>query len=103
MDELNATLYPPAVAFELPVAIGFRARLADLTVAELMERPEAWALTLKRFPVLEAVTSTPPINQLLNSGTLYGLNLLQPFAAPEELAALDAELHQHPSFEIAAP
>jgi hypothetical protein len=103
MDVLNAPLYPPAAAFELPVSVAFRARLADLTVAELIKMPEAWSLALARFPALAAITSSPAIKPLLHLGTLHGLNLLQPFATPEELAGLDAELQRLPAFQLPAP
>ncbi len=62
--------------------------------------PEAWTLVLKRFPALDAITSAPPIKDLLHLGTLYGLNVLKPFAAREELIALDAELQRLPSFQV---
>jgi hypothetical protein len=102
MDDLTAPVYPTATAFEQPVAVAFRATLADLTVAELKKMPEAWALVLARFPVVEAITSAPPIKDLLHMGTLYGLNMLKPFAAREELVALDAELQRLPSFQMPA-
>jgi hypothetical protein len=103
MDVLNAPIYSPATAFELPVAAAFRGRLADFTVAELTKMPSAWALVLERFPALEAITSAPPIKALLHMGTLHGLNVLKPFATPEELAALDAELQRLPAFQVSAP
>ena len=75
----------------------------DFTVAELTKMPSAWALVLERFPALEAITSAPAIKALLHMGTLHGLNVLKPFATPQELAALDAELQRHPAFQVSAP
>lgn len=103
MDVLDAPLYPPATAFELPTAISFRPRLSDLSLAELMEFTEAWAIVLKRFPVVEEITNMPLGKKALPFISLYELNQAKPFAKPEELAALDAELQGLPSFVVVAP
>lgn len=103
MDILDAPLYPSAAAFELPVAISFRPRLADMWLSDLMKIPEAWALILQRFPVMATVVESPLAKPNLHQITLYLVNHFKPFATPEELATLDADLQKLPSFVVVAP
>ena len=103
MDVLNAPLYPPAAAFEMPVAAPFQGRLSDFSVAELMKMTAVWELTVTRFPKLREIVVNPKVVPPLALAGLATVNMFLPFATKEELAALDAELQRHPSFQISAP
>lgn len=101
--ELDAPLYLPAVAFELPEPVSFKPRLAEVMIAELRAMRGVWPIVLKHFPVMAQVIERPLAKPNLHLITLQLVNAFKPFATEEQLAALEAELQRLPQFMIVAP
>ncbi|TVV74169.1 hypothetical protein [Sphingomonas solaris] len=91
---MEAPVYPPAAAYEQPVAIPPSELRSDVvSLVELMSAPTAWAIVLRHAPVFQAlVQALQPIlsNMTVSSFVNYGV------IDQKTVAAIDAELLRLP-------
>jgi hypothetical protein len=95
-DALDAPIYPPAAAFEQPIAAPYVLRLENVSLAELMRMPAAWDRVLKHLPWLELMTSSPMLKPHLGNMTVQSLAAFGMAPTREVLAAVDEDLARLP-------
>jgi hypothetical protein len=100
---LEAPTYPPAAAFEQPVAAPYVLRLANVSLAELMRMPAAWDIVLKHLPSLKLMTSSAMMKPHLGNFTVQSVQTFNQAATPEVLAAIDEELGRLAPVQEPAP
>jgi len=100
---MDAPTYPPAVAFEPPVAVPQVLRLENTSLAELMKRPAAWDIVLRHLPSLRMMTSSPMLKPHLGNFTVQTLQTFTKSASPEVFAAIDEELSRLPPVQESTP
>ena len=101
---MDAPTYPPAAAFEQPIAAPYVLKLEDFSLAELMQIPAAWDIVLKHLPSLKLMTSSPMMKPHLGNFNVQTLQTFDKKAAdPKVIAAIDAELARLPPFQVPAP
>jgi hypothetical protein len=100
---LDAPTYPPAAAFEQPIAVPQTISLENFSLAELMNLPDAWAIVVKHLPSLQRMVGTPMIKPHLGNFTVQSIQTFVKTATPETLAAVDAELARLPPAQGDAP
>lgn len=100
---MDAPIYSPSIAFELPLATTQPVSLKTASVAELKAMPQAWAIILKRLPALEPMVGIPIIQPHLENFTVYTLSSFFKGATPETFAAIDEELSHLPPLRSIAP
>jgi hypothetical protein len=93
---LVAPTYPPAAAFEQPLAVPYVLSLENATLADLMSNPDAWNIVLKYLPSLKPMVSTPMIKPHLGNMTVPSLSAFIQTASPEVFATIDEELARLP-------
>jgi hypothetical protein len=91
-DALDAPIYPPAAAFEQPIAAPYGLRLEDVSLAELMKVPAAWDIVLKHLPWIELMTGAPMMKPHLGNMTVHSLASFGMAPTPQVLAAIDEGL-----------
>lgn len=96
---MDAPTYPPAAAFEQPVASSYVWRLEDVSLAELMNNPAARDIVLKHLPSLKQMVGSPMMKPHLGNMTVPSLAAFGRAMTPEEVAAVDAELARLPRGE----
>ena len=96
---VDAPTYPPAIAFELPEPKPNVLRLDDVSVAELLEMPEAWSIVIKRMPALKMMVSTPMIKPHLGNMTVKSLSAFVKTAGPEVFTEIDEQLAKLPNIQ----
>ena len=89
---MEAPNYPPAAAFEQPVAEPYVLRLENLSLADLMRMPAAWDIVVKHLPALELITGSSMMKPHLGNFTVQTIQTFDKSATPEVLAAIDEEL-----------
>ena len=89
---METPTYPPAAAFEQPVAEPYVLRLENLSLADLMKMPAAWDIVVKHLPALELITSSPMMKPHMGNFTVQTIQTFDKTATPEVLAAIDEEL-----------
>lgn len=100
---MDAPTYPPAAAFEQPVAVPQTISLENFSLAELMKMPAAWEIVVKHLPSLEKMVGSPMIKPHLGNFTVQSVQTFVKTATPETLAAVDAELARLPPSQGVAP
>jgi hypothetical protein len=100
---LIAPSYPPAVAFEQPVAAAHVLSLETASLAELMDVPAAWAIVVQHLPSLQQIASSTMIKPHLRNFTVPSLAAFTGGARPEVYAAIDEELARLPPIQAPAP
>jgi len=95
---MDAPIYPPAQSFDPPVAAPFELAVQNVTIAELLGAPAAWAIVLRHAPALKMIVAVPMIQPQLSSMTI---DSLMTYGAVNQAAvdAIDAELRQLPRSE----
>jgi hypothetical protein len=58
---MDAPIYPPAAAFEQPIASPYVLSLDDASIAELMSVSAAWAIIIKYLPSLRLMVASPQL------------------------------------------
>ncbi len=89
---MDAPLYPPAQAYEAPVAQAHVMSTRSVSLSELKANPQAWALAVKAFPPLEAITSSQQIKPHLGNFSLRDLAVFVPHFPKAILDPLDGQL-----------
>jgi hypothetical protein len=100
---LDAPTYPPAAAFEPPIAAPYVLRLDNVSLAELMKMPAAWDIVLKHLPSLKLMTSSAMLKPHLGNMTVQSLAAFSQAASPEVLAVINQELGRLPPDQGSAP
>lgn len=90
---MDAPTYPPATAFEPPVAAPYELSVETASLADLMSSPEAWAIVVKHAPALKMAVNSPQLKPLLSNFTVdsfitYGV------VKQKAVDEIDAELRQ---------
>jgi hypothetical protein len=68
---MEAPTYPPAAAYEAPRATPVeRLRVRDVSIAELMTSPAAWAIVMKHAPGVKMIASAPQTKAYLTNFTV---------------------------------
>lgn len=97
---MDTPTYPPAQAWEPPVVAPYELSVESASLADLMTRPEAWAIVVKHAPALKMATAAPQLKPQLGNFTVdsfitYGV------VNQKAVDAIDAELRQLPRAEPA--
>ena len=100
---MDAPLYPPAAAFEQPVAAPYVLRLENVSLSDLLAMPAAWAIVVKHLPALQRMVSTPMMKPHLGNFTVRSLEAFAKGATPETYAAINEELARLPPPQESAP
>lgn len=92
---MDAPTYPPATAFEPPVAAPYELSLETASLADLIAWPAAWAIVLKHAPALKMAVNSPQLKPVLSNFTVdsfitYGM------INQKIIDEIDAELRQLP-------
>ena len=95
---MDAPTYPPATAYEPPVAAPYEFSVETVSIAELMSAPAAWAIVLKHAPSFKMIISTPMAKPHLTNFTVdsfvtYGV------VTQATIDAIDVDLRQLPRSE----
>lgn len=94
MTPLIAPTFPPAAAFEQPAVTPRRLSVRNYSVAELMQRPDAWTIVVKHLPAIRMMTGNEQAKPALANMTvvdfasLMGVNNATYDAIDAELASL---------------
>ena len=96
---MDAPMYPPAIAFEQPLAQPYAITLQNFSLAELMKMPAAWAIVLKHMPSLKMMTGSPMISPYLGNLTVQSLSAFGKQITPEVIATINDELSHLPSVQ----
>jgi hypothetical protein len=68
---MDAPTYPPAVAFEQPVAAPYdELSVGIVSLAELMSAPAAWAIVLEHAPAFKFAVSAPQLKPYVTNMTV---------------------------------
>lgn len=94
---MDAPTYPPAAAFEQPVAVPYVLRLENVSLAELLGMPAAWDIVLKHLPFLKLMTGAPMLKPHLGNMTVCSLEVFTKAISPEAVASIDEELARLPT------
>jgi hypothetical protein len=92
---MDAPLYPPASAYEAPIAAPYQRTVKNTPLAELLRTPAAWAIVMKHAPQFKMVTSTPMLQPHLGSMTvsdMMGFGVVK----KDVVDSIDAELRALP-------
>jgi len=100
---MDTPTYPPAAAFEQPIAAPYILKLEDVSLSELMKMPVAWGIVLKHLPSLKMMTSSAMIKPHLGNFTVQSVQTFIRTATPEVIAAIDEELARLPPVQESAP
>lgn len=95
---MDAPTYPPAAAYEPPVAAPYELSVDTASLAELMSAPAAWAIVLKHAPAFKMIISAPQTKPYLTNFTVdsfvtYGV------VSENTVEAIDQDLRQLPRSE----
>lgn len=95
---METPTYPPAAAYEPPVAAPYELSVETVSVAELMNAPAAWAIVLKHSPMFKMVVGSPQTKPYLTNFTVdsfvtYGV------VSQKTIDAINADLAQLPRSE----
>ena len=96
---MDAPTYPPAAAFEQPLARSHVLSLEDFSLAELMSVPAAWEIVVKNFPPISRMVSSQMIQPHLNNFTIQSVVQFLGGITTEKRAAINEELRKLPPFE----
>lgn len=99
---MDAPTYPPAVAFEQPIAAPYELSVRSVSVAELMKMPAAWAVVTEHMPAMKMVVSVPQAKPHLANMTVVDFAGFAGQANSPALAAIDEELRRLPASEKSA-
>jgi hypothetical protein len=64
---LDAPIYPPAAAFEPPARVATPITVGAFSVEELMNNPVAWAIVLKRLPLMKMLVGAAQAKSVRNA------------------------------------
>jgi len=95
---MDAPTYPPATAYEPPVAAPYELSVETVSIAELMSAPAAWAIVLKHAPAFKMIVTAPQTKAYLTNFTVdsfvtYGV------VSQATIDAIDVDLRQLPRSE----
>ena len=93
---MDAPLYPPASAFEQPLARPHVLSLDDFSLRELMNIPAAWEIVVKHLPSIGMMVGSQMIQPHLGNFTLRDIEVFARGATPEVRAAINEELRRLP-------
>lgn len=96
---MDAPLYPPAAAFEQPIAQTEALSLDNYSLAELRNMPAAWEIIAKRLPALNMMVKAPMIQPHLGNFTIYTVQTFVKTITPETITAINEELRRLPPVE----
>lgn len=96
---MDAPTYPPAAAYEPPRVAPYELTIRNVSVAELVSAPTAWAVVLKHMPAMKFVVSTPLAKPHLANMTVVDFAGFINQADSPAIAAIDAELRRLPDSE----
>ena len=88
---LEAPIYAAAADFGPPVAAPYVVQLENVSLAELMKMPAAWAVVIEHIPSLKLITATPMLKPHLGNMTVYSLTAFTKVGTPEVLADIDRD------------
>jgi hypothetical protein len=100
---LDAPTYPPAAAFEQPIAAPYVLRIEDVSLDELLQLPAARDIVFKHLPALKLMVSSPMMKPHLGNFTVQTVQTFTKSATPEVFAAIDEELSRLPPVQGSAP
>ena len=92
-------MYPPAPAFEQPLAQTEVLSVEQFSLAELMSMPAAWDIVVKHLPPLKMMVKSSMIQPHLGNFTVYSVQTFVKNATPEAIAAINEELRRLPPVE----
>jgi hypothetical protein len=99
---LDAPIYPPAVAFEQPVAVPCTLSLDNVSLAELVQLPTAWSIVTRHIPSLQVIVTLPAFKPHLDNFSVPTMGPFMPMS-PQVIAAINGELSQLPPEEGLKP
>ena len=91
---METPIYPPAVAFEQPVALPYPLSLSTVSIAELMRNPAAWAAVVAQFPAIKFMTAAPQAKPNLGNMTVIDFARFAGMADSPKLQAADEALRR---------
>ena len=100
---MDAPNYPPAAAFERPIAQPYVLSLDNASLAELMSVPAAWAIVMKYVPSLKFALSAPQLKPHLGNMTVTSLAAFSAPIAPPLAATINEELARLPPVSGSQP
>ena len=94
---MDAPTYTSAAAFEQPATAPYVLKLENVSLAELIANPTAWAIVTKHMPLLKLMTGAPAIKPQLGNFTVQSLQDFIRTGSPETFAVIDEELGRLPA------
>ncbi len=92
---IDAPLYLPAAAFELPKRLPRRLSTHETAIADLQQNPAAWAIVVKEIPRIEARIGNEQLK--VHLGNFAFRDLLQfGIVQPAALDRIDVQLRDLP-------
>lgn len=99
---MDAPTYPPATAFEPPIAQPQVLRVDDFSLTELMPIPAAWDIVIKHLPAMKMMAGTSMLKQNLGNFTMGTLEAFAPARRRKSMPPL-TQLARLPPVTRAAP
>lgn len=100
---MDAPTYPPAAAFEQPIAAPYVLRIENVSLDELLKMPAARDIVFKHLPALKPIVSSAMMKPHLGNFTVQTVQTFITSATPEVFAAIDDELARLPPVQGSAP
>lgn len=99
---MDAPTYPPAIAFEQPVAAPFELSTRTVSIGELMKMPAAWAIVTEHLPMMKMAVSAPQAKPHLGNMTVVDFAGFGGKVDSAALAAIDEAFRHLPPSEKSA-
>jgi hypothetical protein len=100
---MDAPNYPPAAAYQPPVALPYVLSLDNASIGELMNFPAAWAIVVKYVPSLKFMSGTAQLKPHLGNMTVPSLAVFSQPIAPQLAATINEELARLTPIQVSAP
>lgn len=91
---MDTPIYPPAAAFEAPVAAPYELKVRNLPVAEIMADPAIMAVVVKHMPAIKMMTGAGLVQSQLGNMTLLDFAVFGGLVNNPAFAAIDRDLAQ---------
>ena len=99
---MDAPAYAPASAFEPPIEAPYVLRLENVSLAELMKMPAAWAIVLKHLPSLKLMTQKASSKDLV-AGAHHDIATCQTAIFADELEFIETDRVVMPTLHRESP
>ena len=93
---METPIYPPAAAYEQPVAVPARLRVGNVSLAELVAAPAAWAVVVKHAPVFKQIVGAPQIKPHMTSMMVESFITFGSIVDRKTVDAIDQDLRRLP-------